>query len=223
MTEAAYTGLNWQMVSDSGAQTDAAGWRELLRVFMQRAGNLLRDSEGQRFDSGLTAEARAERVEGEMSTTATIYNERLRSVETAAAIAFRSAQEVVFEDGVESEFERQLVRLVEEEGYPVLDPIARLIDSEHINGEVASMALRVLGEMNHPASRSRRLRLLVKSLHSSSYWVRDGATVGLAWLDDETAIPHLTKAAEREPIAALCRNMEVVIAQLQETRLCRER
>jgi hypothetical protein len=224
VTEAAYTGFNLQITSDSGAQTDEVGWREWFGLLLHRADNLAeslrRDLEVQCFDSGFTAEATMERVEGETSTTATIYDERRHSVERATAILFRSAQEEVFEDGIQSEFERQLALLVENEGTFAADAVARLISSVDVNGEVSSMALRALGEMSHPASRGWRLHLLEQSLRSSSYWVRDGATLGLAWMDDPTALPYLLKAAEQESIGALRQNMEAVIAQLRETRLC---
>jgi len=133
---------------------------------------------------------------------------------------FRSASEERFEDGAKSEFSRELTLCVREYGIAAVTAIAELIISEKVDAEVACEALRSLGEMRHPPSYGRRLRLLERSLRCSSPWVRDGAALGLAWLDDPVAIPHLREAVERENFDDLRQDIRQVLAQLEATRSC---
>ena len=133
---------------------------------------------------------------------------------------FRSAREERFEDGTRSEFSRELTILVTEYGVAVVEAVTELIMSERVNGEVACEALRSLGEMHHPPSYSHRLKLLERSLRCSSPWVRDGGALGLAWLDDPVAIPHLREAVERENIDELRQDIRQVLTQLEATRSC---
>ncbi|MGB0383434.1 MAG: HEAT repeat domain-containing protein [Ardenticatenaceae bacterium] len=130
---------------------------------------------------------------------------------------FAAAKEEVFEDGYESQFSRQLISLVERYGEQAIEPIIRLIVNEQVNPEVAAEALRWLGEIEEPLSRSSRRWLLERTLYSSSSRVRDGAILGLASLDDPHAIPYLRQAIEQESCPELREDMEQVLEQLLES------
>ena len=153
--------------------------------------------------------------------TSIAYQERALRVDLHVEAAFRAACHEAFEDGTESEFSRHLASLVKGHGDWALDAVRRLITSRPIDVEVVSEALRALGEMQDGRTYRRRLRLLLQCLHSPSLWIRDGATIGLAWMDDPTTIPSLRQAAEREQVEEIRRNIEAIIAQLEATRLCR--
>jgi hypothetical protein len=126
----------------------------------------------------------------------------------------------VFDDGLPSESSSHLMNLLAQYGHRVLRCLADLIASRRIDTEIASDVLQLLGEMDHPPSRIARLALLRNSLRDSSYWIRDGATLGLALLDDPVSIPYLKRAIEQEYIAELREDMEQVLAQLEETGSC---
>jgi len=134
---------------------------------------------------------------------------------------FGAAKEEFFEDGMESEFSRGLVSLVRQYSNRAIDVLVHLLGSDQVNAEVASEALRWLGRMDHPPSYYSRLWLLERSLRCSSARVRDGAALGLSFLDDPDAITYLKQTIEREPVEELRRDMEQVLAQLESTRLCR--
>ena len=158
------------------------------------------------------------RREQERLMASTVWQEQTVDIYRLAEVAFRAAEEESFEDGVESEFSRQLMSLVKRFGNVVIDIISSLIDFQQVNGEVASVALRTLGEMVHPLSRTQRLRLLMTMLSSPSVWVRDGAALGLAWIDDPAAIPDLENAIERETIEELRRDMTAILEHLARAR-----
>ena len=157
-------------------------------------------------------------VEQERPMASTAWQKQTIDLYRLAEVAFRAAEEESFEDGVESEFARQLVSLVKRFGNSIVDVISTRIAFQQVSGEVASMALRTLGEINHPFSRSGRLRLLKEMLSSSSLWVRDGAALALAWMDDPAAVPDVEKAIERETIEELRRDMTGILEHLKRAR-----
>ena len=131
-----------------------------------------------------------------------------------------SGKNEIFEDGMESEFSRGLMDFIKKYGNDALAELAYFIVYEKVSMEVAAEALRWLGLMNHPLSYHSRLWLLERSLRSRFARVRDGAALGLAFLDDPHAIPYLRQAIAREPIAELRGDMQQVLAQLESVRLC---
>ena len=133
-------------------------------------------------------------------------------------ILFRKAQGIAFKDGMESDFSRELVRLVRQYGKTAMEVITTLIVNDNVDAEVAAEALRWLGRMDHPPSHHDRLWLLERSLFSTSVLVRDGAALGLASLDDPHAIPYLQQAIEQEKYASLREDLEQVLEQLESTR-----
>ena len=134
------------------------------------------------------------------------------------AVLFEAAKDQHFEDGMESEFSRELTTLIAAYGNMTVQELAYLVLSEKVNAEVASEALRWLGNMPHDASFHFRLWLLERSLLCSSPMVRDGALLGLASLDDPRAIPYIKRAIEREQCEALRNNMEQALVQLERGR-----
>lgn len=150
----------------------------------------------------------------------TVQSEGQIRMDSYIKALFEAATQYVFEDGMDSEFSKELTRLVRQYGNAAIDVMAYLTLSGTVNVEVTSEALRSLGEIHHPQSHMYRLRLLEKGLRSSSCWVRDGAVLGLAFLNDSLAIPHLKKAIQQEQVEELREDMGKVLSQLERTRLC---
>ena len=136
------------------------------------------------------------------------------------AKVFRRAQDEHFEDGMESTFSRRLECLIENFGDLAVTIIAQLILREVVSSEVASEALRWIGLVDHPATRIYRLWLLREALKCSSSRVRDGAILGISFMDDPSAIESLVEAIEREKGPELRQDMQQVLRQLEETRRC---
>lgn len=129
---------------------------------------------------------------------------------------FNAAKEEIFEDGMESQFSRGLIEAIERYEEAALNIITDLIINESVNSEVASEALRWIGGIKHEATHETRLNLLEQSLNCSSIKVRDGAVLGLSFLDDPRAIDSIKEAMERENSKLLLRNMKQVLVQLEK-------
>jgi hypothetical protein len=148
----------------------------------------------------------------ESSTTESVSTDLLN---TQVNSIFSGAKEEIFEDGMESDFSRNLSEFIVSFGHSAVETIIPIILSERTNTEVASEAFRVLGRLNHKTTYRDRLWLLERGLYSTSARVRDGAILGLAFLNDPLAIAPLKSAIERDPNSDLRKDMEQVLAQLE--------
>ncbi len=137
-------------------------------------------------------------------------------LEEKAIALLISAKEQIFEDGMESDFSRGLVDFIRSYGRAAMEVLIRLLLSDWLNCEVTSEALRIVGRIRHPATYRDRLWLLERGLYSSSARIRDGAALGLAYLDDPIAITPLKSAIERESTPELSQDMQQVLAQLED-------
>ncbi len=120
------------------------------------------------------------------------------------------------QDGVETEFSESLNDLVKMHGESAIDAIGRTIASARFSALVCAEALKYLGEIDDDVARSSRLELLAQSLQNSSPAIRDGASVGIALLDDPIAIEPLKSAIEAESCLALKEDMSLVLQQLEQ-------
>lgn len=130
---------------------------------------------------------------------------------------FRGGREELFEDGVESGFSRRLVELIITHGSSAMREVSNIILNGKANDEVSSEALRWLGHIDHTASYQYRLSLLKRALRSPSARVRDGALLGLSYLDDPDALDDLQLAIQKENVKELRKDMEQVLGQLEAT------
>jgi len=140
-----------------------------------------------------------------------VGEEMISQIETL----FGTARELYFEDGMENDFARELIRLIRQHGNRAIGALTHLIVTEKVNAGVASEALRWLGCMDDPNTYRDRLWLLERSLYCSSARVRDGAALGIAFMDDPRATEHLREAIKRERVAELKRDLEQVLEQLE--------
>jgi hypothetical protein len=131
---------------------------------------------------------------------------------------FEAGRNEFFIDGIESGFSTALAALVKENGEAAMAILFNFILGPDVHSLVASEALSVLGQIVDPSTHGIRRRLLASSLFSRSVPVRDGATLGFAYMNDPWAIPFLDEALRKERVAELRRNMEKALAQLQATK-----
>jgi hypothetical protein len=131
---------------------------------------------------------------------------------------FRDWRELRFESGMENDVSRLLWRLLMMNPTTLIESLATVIVAERASPRVAAEALRHLGRFAHPPSHQDRLWLLARALKSSSPMSRDGAGLGLAHLNDPSAIPDLKAAIEREPIESLRADLNQVLEDLQRSK-----
>lgn len=136
------------------------------------------------------------------------------------SIEFEKAKEESFEDGMDSEFSRRLENLIIKFDHSALAVIRSLVFVADFYGEAVGEALRLLGRIDHPETYSNRLVLLEQCLFHPDARVRDAASLGLAYLDNPSAIPYLRRAIQVEPNEMLLEDMEQVLRQLEETLQC---
>ncbi len=156
---------------------------------------------------------KALRLEGVKSST--IKQDYSKELSEEIYTLFKASEEQNFEDGMESEFSKKLILLIKEYADEAIEIITSIILYERVNAEVATEALRWLGNIDDAPSYGFRLWLLERSLSCSKGRIRDGAIVGLSYLNDPHAVSFLKLAIEREKCTELRKDMEQVLAQLE--------
>ena len=131
---------------------------------------------------------------------------------------FSRARGEVFADGMDSVFSRGLKHFIDRFGSKALDEIALLIIKETAEPEVAEEALRWIGYLEDSTTHRYRRWILSKALSCSSVRVRDGALLGISFMDDPSAADDLRAAMKRERIPELRYEMGRVLEQLEAQR-----
>ena len=132
---------------------------------------------------------------------------------------YKEAIDEIFEDGVKSIFVQKLMNAVELFNEYAIEYLRIIFSNNQLNPELVAETLRWLGDINQQSTYGARFRLLIKCLLNSSPRIRDGAMLGLAYLNDPSAIPYLHKAAENEKILELKDDIYKVIDVLERSSL----
>ena len=125
------------------------------------------------------------------------------------------ANDLEFEDGMVSGFSKKLISFIERHGGNSIEALAPIFISEEVNAEIISEALRWIGRIEHQDTKNMRLWLLERCLFCSSPLIRDGATLGLASMNESSAKSFLIKAIQKESIKELREDMKEVLLELE--------
>ena len=133
---------------------------------------------------------------------------------------FRGIEEM-FEDEAEKVLNQRLSEFIRKYEGLAVNEIQHLILNEQVEPESAEAALRILGDIDHQATYEYRRWLLEKALiKCSSPIVRDGANVGLSYMDDPRSIPSLKRAIEDEINPLVRKVIRKTLVQLEDTETC---
>jgi hypothetical protein len=137
------------------------------------------------------------------------------SIEKELQQLFNEFRHEVFEDGVESDFSRRLVRVIETKGNMALLELNALLRSPNTPSNVAAEALRWIGQMRHSETHAYRRWILTDLLKASSVLIRDGAIVGLLNLDDPSTKHSVQAARDSEQSEQLRQDLSQLLEQLE--------
>ena len=105
--------------------------------------------------------------------------------------------------------------LVAKYGKAILSVIEKKIDRREMNDAIASETLQALGRIEDDITKMNRFDLLARALKNKIPLIRDGAVIGLAFLDDKKAIPILKSMLGIEPIPTLKENIRIAIEDFE--------
>lgn len=128
-----------------------------------------------------------------------------------------NAREEYFELGMESEFYKALTQLIKQYDNIIIKVIHHLIENLKIDDYVAAEALKIFGAINNDTSYRFRLITLEKYLQHESIIIRDAAGLGIASLDDPSALPSIDRAIVREENPGIRECLVLVKNQLEHT------
>ena len=119
-------------------------------------------------------------------------------------------------DCAESELASDIAAAVYRYGAAAVDVLRQCRDEGRLRGESLCAALKELGYIDDPSSRTQRRALLVEALRSSDADTRHAAARGLVCLEDPDALDALGEAVAAE------RN-DLVKAEMQDAVNCSQR
>lgn len=158
------------------------------------------------------------RTTSKFSFTDFLTNRKSRQIDEDVANLFSLATFIDLEPGMTNEFQEGLEETIEMHGQPALDAVEGLILNEETKSSIAMEALQYIGYTDSTKWHDERRRTLERCLlKSPSAWVRDGAGLGLASLDDPKSIPALERAILAETSLALKEDLTLVLNQLLDT------
>lgn len=122
-----------------------------------------------------------------------------------------------FNDDFDSyQYESKLTRIIADYDSLAIMVFSTLLDTQRIKFLQAIELLRFIGKINHPPTYLHRTWLLEKNLFAMSKYVRDGASLGLLYLENPSTIKPLKEAIDREPTKQLRENMIQVLGELEK-------
>ncbi|MFC1981340.1 HEAT repeat domain-containing protein, partial [Chloroflexota bacterium] len=105
--------------------------------------------------------------------------------------------------------------LINRHGRPIIRALRVLINRQELNNSLIYEGLVSIGRLQNSNTESDRFELLVGLLDHHAPIVRDGAIMGLSFMDNKKAIPYLRKTLTKETVRALRENIEVAISDLE--------
>ena len=127
--------------------------------------------------------------------------------------SFRRAANQVFEPGIESELSKDISRAFASNGLGTLAAVRELLQSREVSEEVIAETLVALGRIESRAAHNARIALFMSCLREGSYLVRDGALLGLAFMNDPKIVPEIAELAKKESDPVFKSDLDQLIRQ----------
>lgn len=145
-----------------------------------------------------------------------LTNRKSRLLDEEIANLFSLANHIALEPGFPNSFSEGLEKVIEEHGNQALKAIQDLILGDQVKSSIAMEALQYVGDAESVTWLNARRKMLETCLReSNSSWVRDGAGLGIASLNDVRSIGAVKEAIQKEPSDALKEDLNLVLYQLQ--------
>lgn len=149
-----------------------------------------------------------------IAESATSPSENFRDLSFEIEKMFRSALYEMFDEGMESDFSRRLVEVIARFGESAVLEIAAFLNGALTPAHVSAEALRWLGLILDSKTHAIRRWVLCDSLTARSVLVRDGAIVGLTYLNDPSTRRFVELARATETSQELQADMAQLVDQL---------
>ncbi|MBW7990282.1 MAG: hypothetical protein FVQ84_09745 [Planctomycetes bacterium] len=165
----------------------------------------------------------SEKEKQQANMTTTTHYEKSLQVEVTERVEgiFRAIAEEALEDEIEEVFSKCLLECIRQYEGIAVNEIQHIILKEKVSPESAEVTLRIVGDIDHEPTYGYRRWLLEKALlYCSSPVVRDGANIGLSYMNDPHAIPFFKKAIQKERNFLLQRVMNKTLIQLEDKQKC---
>lgn len=213
--------------SDSDLPFRSRIWSEIRLSAVQAKNTPMYEQAAVEIDGELSDRVSEHRVildvQPEDSATAWFDLEVLnksKRIKAKINVLFVKAQNIRIEAGMENELSIGIRDVIEVHGPIALGHIESMILQNDIPVNLARETLKYIGSFEMSNWNDQRRVMLENCLQESQYaWIRDGAGLGISFLDDPKSISVLERAIDREPNDELKEDLIQVLEQLEETLL----
>ena len=165
-----------------------------------------------------TSPQRGDNLEAESSTKEageTLGQWRWRGMSQVLTRIVAESENEVFFDGKESKLSAIVEVLILNFGVRAVKAIE---DEMKSTGPIVTEEiLRILGSVDDPISRGERLEVILSCIQSPDARIRDAVSLGIAAIDDPSAIAAVEEALEREDTSIMRNSFQLVLDQLRDT------
>lgn len=122
-----------------------------------------------------------------------------------------------FESGMNNEIRNDLIGFISQDAKSSLIVLRNIIIEESLNDLILNEILIQIGRINDDELKQERLKLLERFLFHNSITVRDGALIGISYINDKRAIPSLQTAFVCESNEYLKKDILCLMEELDES------
>ncbi|MBN1975380.1 MAG: hypothetical protein JW787_17205 [Sedimentisphaerales bacterium] len=141
------------------------------------------------------------------------------NLETSIRDIFRIAHCIALEDMTEYDLKEQLASLLNKYNTDVINQIFIILLDNNYDVESISIVLKILGDIdNNSTYESRRMFLEQILIEDRSPIIRDGANIGLSYMDNPKSIPAFEEAIKNCNSLLLRKMLNITLQQLEKTK-----
>lgn len=127
------------------------------------------------------------------------------------------ALDTIFEDGIENDFSRKIFQFIKYIGIEFIFIINDYLSQKNKNINISYEILKIIGRSEDKQTKGIRRWLLEKNLNQKDYLIKDGAIIGLSYIDDPKSIPIIKNQISHEHNPAIIEDLKDLLEQLLDT------
>lgn len=150
------------------------------------------------------------------SASTSAEDQRTGDVRETLARLVDSIQDDIIRDGIETNLSLGMVVLIRRYPKNTLAALAKYVGAQKMTDVLLGHILRAIGRVSDQRSQAARLNFIAGYLRHESAYIRDAATIALAYMDDQSSIPFIRAAIEAERNKTLRSDMIEALATINE-------
>lgn len=148
------------------------------------------------------------------SASTSVEDEGISEIHETLRRLVDSLQDETIKDGIETDLSLGLAVLIRRYPKNTLAALAKYVGGRKTKNVLLGHILRALGRVADQRSQGARVNFIAGYLRDESAYIRDAATIALAYMDDRSSIPFIRAAIDAESNHSLRNDMIDALATI---------